>query len=326
MNNSEYCIIHNNKFKKYRNFKIKGRNISNKSDSSSYKSLIFNKNESNLDENLIHYKKLFFKKPPDIQSLNSDKYKSKIYQAKKIGNNSFEHFKRISKIFKLRLVDKTKREDKSKNNNEKIYESNIQSSKLPSLNENSLLNNKINNKFNSISYDLDKNPNSSFKHNLNFPIIKRIKNNKDKNLRKIQVNKNNIKIFIKRKDHIYDFKKINKLGYKNIYLPWYFKDPKEPNNKEKYSAIINNSKKVLDNYKKRKAQLSQPKILKIININTKKNINNIIIPNDFELNPNNNIDIFNEQNKDNKDEEEIDYDLMLNDKGTLINFNDLKIK
>ena len=91
MNNSEYCIIPNNKFKKYRNFKIKGRNISNKSDSSSYKSLIFNKNESNLDENLIHYKKLFFKKPPDIQSLNSDKYKSKIYQAKKIGNNSFEH-------------------------------------------------------------------------------------------------------------------------------------------------------------------------------------------------------------------------------------------
>jgi hypothetical protein len=116
------------------------------------------------------------------------------------------------------------------------------------------------------------------------------------------------------------------LGYKNIYLPWYFKDPKEQNNKENYSAIINNSKKVLDNFKKRKAQLSQPKILKIININTKKNINNIIIPNDFELNPNNNIDIFNEQNKYNKDEEEIDYDLMLNDKGTLINFNDLKIK
>ena len=169
-----------------------------------------------------------------------------------------------------------------------------------SFNENSeIIKNKVESNF---IYSNPKFPNTP-----NFPVIKKI-NIIEKSPRNIIINNNNYYIILKKPNPIKNIKNNKISGYKSIYLSFNLEKQKEPD-------VIQRFKNSL---KRRYLQLKKPKNKRFYDFNSikglyknKSDIN--ILKNKNNNNSKNNIE----------NEEDLDTDLILNDKGTLINFNDV---
>ena len=240
------------------------------------------------------YKKIDIKNPKDLLYINLKTYKK--IKDQRIAD-SVRHLKKIANLFNSRLANK----NIEKNNNEKdiISESNI----LPrviSFNENSEI---INKKSRSKSNDL----NLNFNFNPQFPYIKKI-NIVEKSPRNIVINNNNYYIILKKRNQLKNIKNINSAGYKSIYLSFNLEKQKEPD-------IIQRFKNSL---KRRYLQLKKPKNKRFYDFNSVKGL----YKNKSDINILKNKNINNSKNSI-ENEEDLDTDLILNDKGTLINFNDV---
>lgn len=263
---------------------------------SSYSSInIFNTKrikETKENKNDFPYKKIDIKNPKDLLYINLNTYKK--IKEQRIAD-SVRHLKKIANLFNSRLVNK----NIEKNNNEKdiISETNILP-KVLSFNENSEIKNK---KSRTKSTDI----NSNVQFSPNFPYIKKI-NIVEKSPKNIIINNNNYYIILKKRNQLKNIKNINSAGYKSIYLSFNLEKQKEPD-------IIHKFK---NNLKRRNLQIKRPK---------KKRVDFNLIKELYR----NKSDLNNIKNKNNisknsiDSEQDLDTDLILNDKGTLINFDDI---
>ena len=249
--------------------------------------------ESKENKKKIYIKKIDIKQPKDLFHINLKTYKK---NENKSQEDSVLHLKKIANLFRARLINKTLEQY----NNDKDF--NFDSCILPrviSFNQNSkVIKNNVN-------LNLAR-PYSKFSNTPNFPTIKKI-NIVEKSPRNIIINNNNYYIILKKRNPRKKIKNIKNSGYKSIYLSFNLEKQKEPD-------IIQRFK---NNLKRRYLQLKKPKKKNYFDLNTikglYKNKSDLNILNNRINNSKNNIE----------NEQDLDTDLILNDKGTLINFNDI---
>ena len=250
--------------------------------------------ESKENKNQINIKKIDAKSPPEPIYINLKTSKKNRDKSKE---DSYQKLKKIANLFSSRLSNR--RLDKYNNDND-FYSDSCVLPRVISFNENSeIIKNKVESNF---IYSNPKFPNTP-----NFPVIKKI-NIIEKSPRNIIINNNNYYIILKKPNPIKNIKNNKISGYKSIYLSFNLEKQKEPD-------VIQRFKNSL---KRRYLQLKKPKNKRFYDFNSikelyknKSDIN--ILKNKNNNNSKNNIE----------NEEDLDTDLILNDKGTLINFNDL---
>ena len=250
--------------------------------------------ESKENKNQINIKKIEAKSPREPIYINLKTSKKNRDKSKE---DSYQKLKKIANLFSSRLSNR--RLDKYNNDND-FYSDSCVLPRVISFNENSeIIKNKVESNF---IYSNPKFPNTP-----NFPVIKKI-NIIEKSPRNIIINNNNYYIILKKPNPIKNIKNNKISGYKSIYLSFNLEKQKEPD-------VIQRFKNSL---KRRYLQLQKPKNKRFYDFNSikglyknKSDIN--ILKNKNNNNSKNNIE----------NEEDLDTDLILNDKGTLINFNDL---
>ena len=250
--------------------------------------------ESKENKNQINIKKIEAKSPREPIYINLKTSKKNRDKSKE---DSYQKLKKIANLFSSRLSNR--RLDKYNNDND-FYSDSCVLPRVISFNENSeIIKNKVEPNF---IYSNPKFPNTP-----NFPVIKKI-NIIEKSPRNIIINNNNYYIILKKPNPIKNIKNNKISGYKSIYLSFNLEKQKEPD-------VIQRFKNSL---KRRYLQLKKPKNKRFYDFNSikglyknKSDIN--ILKNKNNNNSKNNIE----------NEEDLDTDLILNDKGTLINFNDL---
>ena len=250
--------------------------------------------ESKENKNQINIKKIDAKSPREPIYINLKTSKKNRDKSKE---DSYQKLKKIANLFSSRLSNR--RLDKYNNDND-FYSDSCVLPRVISFNENSeIIKNKVEPNF---IYSNPKFPNTP-----NFPVIKKI-NIIEKSPRNIIINNNNYYIILKKPNPIKNIKNNKISGYKSIYLSFNLEKQKEPD-------VIQRFKNSL---KRRYLQLKKPKNKRFYDFNSikelyknKSDIN--ILKNKNNNNSKNNIE----------NEEDLDTDLILNDKGTLINFNDL---
>ena len=250
--------------------------------------------ESKENKNQINIKKIEAKSPREPIYINLKTSKKNRDKSKE---DSYQKLKKIANLFSSRLSNR--RLDKYNNDNE-FYSDSCVLPRVISFNENSeIIKNKVESNF---IYSNPKFPNTP-----NFPVIKKI-NIIEKSPRNIIINNNNYYIILKKPNPIKNIKNNKISGYKSIYLSFNLEKQKEPD-------VIQRFKNSL---KRRYLQLKKPKNKRFYDFNSikglyknKSDIN--ILKNKNNNNSKNNIE----------NEEDLDTDLILNDKGTLINFNDV---
>ena len=250
--------------------------------------------ESKENKNQINIKKIDAKSSREPIYINLKTSKKNRDKSKE---DSYQKLKKIANLFSSRLSNR--RLDKYNNDND-FYSDSCVLPRVISFNENSeIIKNKVESNF---IYSNPKFPNTP-----NFPVIKKI-NIIEKSPRNIIINNNNYYIILKKPNPIKNIKNNKISGYKSIYLSFNLEKQKEPD-------VIQRFKNSL---KRRYLQLKKPKNKRFYDFNSikelyknKSDIN--ILKNKNNNNSKNNIE----------NEEDLDTDLILNDKGTLINFNDL---
>ena len=250
--------------------------------------------ESKENKNQINIKKIEVKSPREPIYINLKTSKKNRDKSKE---DSYQKLKKIANLFSSRLSNR--RLDKYNNDND-FYSDSCVLPRVISFNENSeIIKNKVESNF---IYSNPKFPNTP-----NFPVIKKI-NIIEKSPRNIIINNNNYYIILKKPNPIKNIKNNKISGYKSIYLSFNLEKQKEPD-------VIQRFKNSL---KRRYLQLKKPKNKRFYDFNSikglyknKSDIN--ILKNKSNNNSKNNIE----------NEEDLDTDLILNDKGTLINFNDV---
>ena len=250
--------------------------------------------ESKENKNQINIEKIEAKSPREPIYINLKTSKKNRDKSKE---DSYQKLKKIANLFSSRLSNR--RLDKYNNDNE-FYSDSCVLPRVISFNENSeIIKNKVESNF---IYSNPKFPNTP-----NFPVIKKI-NIIEKSPRNIIINNNNYYIILKKPNPIKNIKNNKISGYKSIYLSFNLEKQKEPD-------VIQRFKNSL---KRRYLQLKKPKNKRFYDFNSikglyknKSDIN--ILKNKNNNNSKNNIE----------NEEDLDTDLILNDKGTLINFNDV---
>ena len=250
--------------------------------------------ESKENKNQINIEKIEAKSPREPIYINLKTSKKNRDKSKE---DSYQKLKKIANLFSSRLSNR--RLDKYNNDND-FYSDSCVLPRVISFNENSeIIKNKVESNF---IYSNPKFPNTP-----NFPVIKKI-NIIEKSPRNIIINNNNYYIILKKPNPIKNIKNNKISGYKSIYLSFNLEKQKEPD-------VIQRFKNSL---KRRYLQLKKPKNKRFYDFNSikglyknKSDIN--ILKNKNNNNSKNNIE----------NEEDLDTDLILNDKGTLINFNDL---
>ena len=250
--------------------------------------------ESKENKNQINIKKIEAKSPREPIYINLKTSKKNRDKSKE---DSYQKLKKIANLFSSRLSNR--RLDKYNNDND-FYSDSCVLPRVISFNENSeIIKNKVESNF---IYSNPKFPNTP-----NFPVIKKI-NIIEKSPRNIIINNNNYYIILKKPNTIKNIKNNKISGYKSIYLSFNLEKQKEPD-------VIQRFKNSL---KRRYLQLKKPKNKRFYDFNSikglyknKSDIN--ILKNKNNNNSKNNIE----------NEEDLDTDLILNDKGTLINFNDV---
>ena len=250
--------------------------------------------ESKENKNQINIKKIEAKSPREPIYINLKTSKKNRDKSKE---DSYQKLKKIANLFSSRLSNR--KLDKYNNDND-FYSDSCVLPRVISFNENSeIIKNKVEPNF---IYSNPKFPNTP-----NFPVIKKI-NIIEKSHRNIIINNNNYYIILKKPNPIKNIKNNKISGYKSIYLSFNLEKQKEPD-------VIQRFKNSL---KRRYLQLKKPKNKRFYDFNSikglyknKSDIN--ILKNKNNNNSKNNIE----------NEEDLDTDLILNDKGTLINFNDL---
>ena len=250
--------------------------------------------ESKENKNQINIKKIEAKSPREPIYINLKTSKKNRDKSKE---DSYQKLKKIANLFSSRLSNR--RLDKYNNDND-FYSDSCVLPRVISFNENSeIIKNKVESNF------ICSNP--KFPNTPNFPVIKKI-NIIEKSPRNIIINNNNYYIILKKPNPIKNIKNNKISGYKSIYLSFNLEKQKEPD-------VIQRFKNSL---KRRYLQLKKPKNKRFYDFNSikglyknKSDIN--ILKNKNNNNSKNNIE----------NEEDLDTDLILNDKGTLINFNDL---
>ena len=250
--------------------------------------------ESKENKNQINIKKIEAKSPREPIYINLKTSKKNRDKSKE---DSYQKLKKIANLFSSRLSNR--RLDKYNNDND-FYSDSCVLPRVISFNENSeIIKNKVESNF---IYSNPKFPNTP-----NFPVIKKI-NIIEKSPRNIIINNNNYYIILKKPNPIKNIKNNKISGYKSIYLSFNLEKQKEPD-------VIQRFKNSL---KRRYLQLKKPKNKRFYDFNSikglyknKSDIN--ILKNKSNNNSKNNIE----------NEEDLDTDLILNDKGTLINFNDV---
>jgi len=250
--------------------------------------------ESKENKNQINIKKIEAKSPREPIYINLKTFKKNRDKSKE---DSYQKLKKIANLFSSRLSNR--RLDKYNNDND-FYSDSCVLPRVISFNENSeIIKNKVESNF---IYSNPKFPNTP-----NFPVIKKI-NIIEKSPRNIIINNNNYYIILKKPNPIKNIKNNKISGYKSIYLSFNLEKQKEPD-------VIQRFKNSL---KRRYLQLKKPKNKRFYDFNSikglyknKSDIN--ILKNKSNNNSKNNIE----------NEEDLDTDLILNDKGTLINFNDV---
>ena len=250
--------------------------------------------ESKENKNQINIKKIEAKSPREPIYINLKTSKKNRDKSKE---DSYQKLKKIANLFSSRLSNR--RLDKYNNDND-FYSDSCVLPRVISFNENSeIIKNKVESNF---IYSNPKFPNTP-----NFRVIKKI-NIIEKSPRNIIINNNNYYIILKKPNPIKNIKNNKISGYKSIYLSFNLEKQKEPD-------VIQRFKNSL---KRRYLQLKKPKNKRFYDFNSikglyknKSDIN--ILKNKNNNNSKNNIE----------NEEDLDTDLILNDKGTLINFNDV---
>ena len=250
--------------------------------------------ESKENKNQINIKKIDAKSPREPIYINLKTSKKNRDKSKE---DSYQKLKKIANLFSSRLSNR--KLDKYNNDND-FYSDSCVLPRVISFNENSeIIKNKVESNF---IYSNPKFPNTP-----NFPVIKKI-NIIEKSPRNIIINNNNYYIILKKPNPIKNIKNNKISGYKSIYLSFNLEKQKEPD-------VIQRFKNSL---KRRYLQLKKPKNKRFYDFNSikglyknKSDIN--ILKNKNNNNSKNNIE----------NEEDLDTDLILNDKGTLINFNDV---
>ena len=250
--------------------------------------------ESKENKNQINIKKIEAKSPREPIYINLKTSKKNRDKSKE---DSYQKLKKIANLFSSRLSNR--KLDKYNNDND-FYSDSCVLPRVISFNENSeIIKNKVESNF---IYSNPKFPNTP-----NFPVIKKI-NIIEKSPRNIIINNNNYYIILKKPNPIKNSKNNKISGYKSIYLSFNLEKQKEPD-------VIQRFKNSL---KRRYLQLKKPKNKRFYDFNSikglyknKSDIN--ILKNKNNNNSKNNIE----------NEEDLDTDLILNDKGTLINFNDV---
>jgi len=250
--------------------------------------------ESKENKNQINIKKIEAKSPREPIYINLKTSKKNRDKSKE---DSYQKLKKIANLFSSRLSNR--KLDKYNNDND-FYSDSCVLPRVISFNENSeIIKNKVEPNF---IYSNPKFPNTP-----NFPVIKKI-NIIEKSPRNIIINNNNYYIILKKPNPIKNIKNNKISGYKSIYLSFNLEKQKEPD-------VIQRFKNSL---KRRYLQLKKPKNKRFYDFNSikelyknKSDIN--ILKNKNNNNSKNNIE----------NEEDLDTDLILNDKGTLINFNDV---
>ena len=250
--------------------------------------------ESKENKNQINIKKIEAKSPREPIYINLKTSKKNRDKSKE---DSYQKLKKIANLFSSRLSNR--KLDKYNNDND-FYSDSCVLPRVISFNENSeIIKNKGESNF---IYSNPKFPNTP-----NFPVIKKI-NIIEKSPRNIIINNNNYYIILKKPNPIKNIKNNKISGYKSIYLSFNLEKQKEPD-------VIQRFKNSL---KRRYLQLKKPKNKRFYDFNSikglyknKSDIN--ILKNKNNNNSKNNIE----------NEEDLDTDLILNDKGTLINFNDV---
>ena len=250
--------------------------------------------ESKENKNQINIEKIEAKSPREPIYINLKTSKKNRDKSKE---DSYQKLKKIANLFSSRLSNR--KLDKYNNDND-FYSDSCVLPRVISFNENSeIIKNKVESNF---IYSNPKFPNTP-----NFPVIKKI-NIIEKSPRNIIINNNNYYIILKKPNPIKNIKNNKISGYKSIYLSFNLEKQKEPD-------VIQRFKNSL---KRRYLQLKKPKNKRFYDFNSikglyknKSDIN--ILKNKNNNNSKNNIE----------NEEDLDTDLILNDKGTLINFNDV---
>ena len=249
--------------------------------------------ESKENKNKINIKKIDVNNQRDLFYINLKTYKN---QRDKSKEDSYKNLKNIANLFNSRLSNK--RLNKYSNDNE-FYSDSYILPRVISFNENSEI---IKNKLESNLI----NSNSKFPNTPNFPVIKKL-NIIEKSPRNIIINNNNYYIILKKRNSIKNIKNNKNSGYKSVYLSFNLE-------KQKLPDIIQRFK---NNLKRRYLQLKKPKTKRFYDFNSLKqlykNKSDINLLKNKINNSKNNIE----------SEQNLDTDLILNDKGTLINFNDV---
>ena len=248
--------------------------------------------ESKENKNQINIKKIEAKSPREPIYINLKTSKKNRDKSKE---DSYQKLKKIANLFSSRLSNR--RLDKYNNDND-FYSDSCVLPRVISFNENSEI---INKKSSSKSNDL----NVNFNFNPQFPYIKKI-NIVEKSPRNIVINNNNYYIVLKKRNQLKNIKNINSAGYKSIYLSFNLEKQKEPD-------IIHKFK---NNLKRRYLQIKRPK-KKHVDFNSLKEL----YKNKSDLNLIKNRNNYSKNSLES--EQDLDTDLILNDKGTLINFNDI---
>ena len=250
--------------------------------------------ESKENKNQINIKKIEAKSPREPIYINLKTSKKNRDKSKE---DSYQKLKKIANLFSSRLSNR--RLDKYNNDND-FYSDSCVLPRVISFNENSeIIKNKVESNF---IYSNPKFPNTP-----NFPVIKKI-NIIEKSPRNIIINNNNYYIILKKPNPIKNIKNNKISGYKSIYLSFNLEKQKEPD-------VIQRFKNSL---KRRYLQLKKPKNKRFYDFNSIKGL----YKNKSDINILKNKNINNSKNNI-ENEEDLDTDLILNDKGTLINFNDL---
>jgi len=250
--------------------------------------------ESKENKNKIDINKNDVKSPRGLIYFNFETFKKNRDKSKE---DSFHNLKNIANLFSSRFSKK--RLIKYKNNND-FYSDSYALPRVLSINENSEIR-KNKEELNFV------NPNLKFPNTPNFPVIKKI-NIIEKSPRNIIINNNNYYIILKKQKRIKHIKNNKISGYKSIYLSFNLEKQKEPD-------IIQRFKNSL---KRRYLQLKKPKNKRFYDFNSVKGL----YKNKSDINILKNKNINNSKNSI-ENEEDLDTDLILNDKGTLINFNDV---
>jgi len=250
--------------------------------------------ESKENKNQINIKKIEAKSPREPIYINLKTSKKNRDKSKE---DSYQKLKKIANLFSSRLLNR--RLDKYNNDND-FYSDSCVLPRVISFNENSeIIKNKVESNF---IYSNPKFPNTP-----NFPVIKKI-NIIEKSPRNIIINNNNYYIILKKPNPIKNIKNNKISGYKSIYLSFNLEKQKEPD-------VIQRFKNSL---KRRYLQLKKPKNKRFYDFNLIKGL----YKNKSDINILKNKNINNSKNNI-ENEEDLDTDLILNDKGTLINFNDV---